>query len=469
VNASGQIVGESDSRGIGPHGFSYTPSGGMVDLGTLPGGSSSVAIGLNDSGQIVGWSYNASGDQHAFSYTPSGGMVDLGTLPGSIHSSAWALNASGQIVGESGHAVLWQVSEQPTTTSVDCKPGSVSVGNVTTCTVNVSGTGTGGGGMPGGSVSFSSDASGSFSGSGSCTLSSGSCQLTYSPSAVRSGKHKITASYGGDSSHTASTGSTTVTVTTRSTSTAVSCSPSKLAPGDATTCTATVSDTDLGSSSTPAGAVSFSASGPGSSSGTPCTLSQSSPSVASCAVSFTSLSPEAPTITASYDGDTMHTRSGGGTSVMIAMPASTKGCQIQGEGLIIAANGDRARSAFDVRVPSSSGRNGEHGRRVVSYRDLGPAQRFQLVSLDVQALTCTPGRTPSGSVFGTGKVDRSSTMFFRIDVTAAANTNSQHRSPRYRGSYRIRLTNGYDSGPEPLRTGQIKIRMHNQNDNSRRA
>jgi hypothetical protein len=185
-------------------------------------------------------------------------------------------------------------------------------------------------------------------------------------------------------------------------------------------------------------------------------------------VSFTSLSPGAKTITASYGGDTMHSRSGASTSVTVAVPASTKGCQIQGEGLIIAANSDRARFGLDVRAPASLGRDGDRRWRVVSYRDLGPAQPFGLLSRDLQALTCTPGRLPNGSLFGTDNVARASTVFFRIDVTAAANRNTPHRSSRYRGSYRIRLTNGYDSGLAQLLAGQIKIRTHNQNENSDR-
>ena len=61
-------------------------------------------------------------------------------------------------------------------------------------------------------MSFSSDGSGSFSSSGSCTLSGGSCQLTYTPSAVGSATHKITASYGGDATHATSSGTNRLAV-----------------------------------------------------------------------------------------------------------------------------------------------------------------------------------------------------------------------------------------------------------------
>jgi uncharacterized repeat protein (TIGR01451 family) len=108
VNDGGQVVGQSQD-----HAFSWTPSGGMIDLGTL-GGSSSAAAAVNDSGQVVGYSSTAGDSEtHAFSWTPSGGMIDLGTLGGSS-SVALAVNDSGQVVGYSStagdselHAVLW--------------------------------------------------------------------------------------------------------------------------------------------------------------------------------------------------------------------------------------------------------------------------------------------------------------------------------------------------------------------------
>ena len=122
VNDHGQVVGTSyyaipvmgtSYYAIGPaHAFSWTQAGGMVDLGTL-GGSSSSAVALNESGQVVGWSNTSSeGSKHAFSWTAAGGMVDLGTLGGST-SDATAVNDNGQIVGSAytvegvEHAFSW--------------------------------------------------------------------------------------------------------------------------------------------------------------------------------------------------------------------------------------------------------------------------------------------------------------------------------------------------------------------------
>jgi probable HAF family extracellular repeat protein len=42
----------------------------------------SYALGINDSGEVVAYSYLADNvTSHAFTWTASGGMVDLGTLP----------------------------------------------------------------------------------------------------------------------------------------------------------------------------------------------------------------------------------------------------------------------------------------------------------------------------------------------------------------------------------------------------
>jgi probable HAF family extracellular repeat protein len=61
-------------------------------------------------GQIVGMA-----KRHAFSYTPATGMIDLGTLPGASISIAYGVNDAGLIVGSSGtaasnlgHAVTWE-------------------------------------------------------------------------------------------------------------------------------------------------------------------------------------------------------------------------------------------------------------------------------------------------------------------------------------------------------------------------
>ncbi len=70
----------------------------MQDVGSL--GGDSFAIGINDSGTVVGYSYLADGvTYHAFTWTSSTGMVDLGPLPGGTSTQALSINSAGEVVG----------------------------------------------------------------------------------------------------------------------------------------------------------------------------------------------------------------------------------------------------------------------------------------------------------------------------------------------------------------------------------
>jgi probable HAF family extracellular repeat protein len=87
--------------------------GVMTDLGTLPGGNFSAALGINNRGQVVGEATTASGALHAFLFEDAV-MTDLGTLPGGSFSIANGINNRGQVVGFSSsatspdeHAALW--------------------------------------------------------------------------------------------------------------------------------------------------------------------------------------------------------------------------------------------------------------------------------------------------------------------------------------------------------------------------
>src|SRR5204863_5147088 len=80
----------------------------MLDLGTLPGASESVATGINNDGIVCGYSWSTGNDPHAFQYE-DGFLRDLGTLTGADDSRALAINESGQVVGTSGgRAFLYQ-------------------------------------------------------------------------------------------------------------------------------------------------------------------------------------------------------------------------------------------------------------------------------------------------------------------------------------------------------------------------
>jgi probable HAF family extracellular repeat protein len=116
LNSHGAVVGCSDiansegypctGTGAGQHAFYWTKSEGMKDLGTLPGGNISGAIGVNDLGQVVGYSNTSASllteyNFIAFEWTSSGGMVNLGKLTGGNSSCAFEINDSGIIAGDS--------------------------------------------------------------------------------------------------------------------------------------------------------------------------------------------------------------------------------------------------------------------------------------------------------------------------------------------------------------------------------
>jgi streptogramin lyase len=238
-------------------------------------------------------------------------------------------------------------------------------------------------------------------------------------------------------------GRITVNPTKHATATSVSCSPSVFAPGDATVCRARVTDTASAGQSTPTGTVSFTNSGSGTFFGSPCKLSGSGAS-ASCAVLFTAFPRGGRIIAAAYGGDATHSASNGFTGVTVAVPASTDGCVVFGHGRITAANGDKAsfRGLVAALPP----------RGVEFYRDNGPAGAFRVVSTSVDALTCTDDATKA-SVFGTAKINGAGSVEYRIDVELTAWEWGKD-------TYRIRLSNGYDSGVQQIRHGDVDIHIH---------
>jgi probable HAF family extracellular repeat protein len=132
INASGQVVGMADTTPRVSHGFLWQ-NGVMTDLGTL-GGPLSEAYGVNNADQVVGDASTASGARHAFLWQRGGVMTDLGTLPGGTWSIARAINGSGQVVGYGDvkvkglkypqeHAFLWQAGKMTDLGTLVTKPG----------------------------------------------------------------------------------------------------------------------------------------------------------------------------------------------------------------------------------------------------------------------------------------------------------------------------------------------------------
>lgn len=114
INASGQVVGDSNPAGTSQsHAFRTAPNGQITaasDLGGLSGWSNIYAQGINASGQAVGYALiTASAVSHAFRTAPNAPIAtdsDLGTLPGdNTGAVAWGINDSGQVVGISKNSI----------------------------------------------------------------------------------------------------------------------------------------------------------------------------------------------------------------------------------------------------------------------------------------------------------------------------------------------------------------------------
>ena len=120
VSPTGQLVAWATRDDGLRYAFSWTSTGGMVDLRTDLGlNENGGPTALNASGHIVGVTHGVDGsgaqDTRGYSWTPAGGMIDLGAIGDSGVVSA--VNASGQIAGTIGHiphhAVLWEPVAAP--------------------------------------------------------------------------------------------------------------------------------------------------------------------------------------------------------------------------------------------------------------------------------------------------------------------------------------------------------------------
>jgi hypothetical protein len=123
------------------------------------------------------------------------------------------------------------------------------------------------------------------------------------------------------------------------------------------------------------------------------------------------------------------------------VPASTAGCKVNNGGRITAANGDKATFGGNAKGTGPSGQE--------EYQDHGPAVAMNLHSTDILAVACAPDDT-AASIFGTAGIKGDGSVVFRIDVQDLG-------EPGTSDTYRIRLSNGYDSGEQVLSGGNIQI------------
>lgn len=126
INNLGWICGFAGLSGFGhaaawkPNGFTYT----AIDMGLLPGTTSSNAIGLDDNNRAVGYSSTASGSKTPFIWTETGGMIDLRTqgFPGDIPLGI----SRGGAVATIGH--WYQLGDPGSITALTAPPPSFMLG-----------------------------------------------------------------------------------------------------------------------------------------------------------------------------------------------------------------------------------------------------------------------------------------------------------------------------------------------------
>ena len=114
INDRGDIAGVSGSIGALRAVF-WPRKGKVVDLGTLPGDTTSSAEAISNAGEVVGFSEGPHGTR-AVLWAPGAQVQSLGVLPGGDSSRARAINKRGEVVGTSTsllgtRAFIWTVAE----------------------------------------------------------------------------------------------------------------------------------------------------------------------------------------------------------------------------------------------------------------------------------------------------------------------------------------------------------------------
>ena len=121
---------------------------------------------------------------------------------------------------------------------------------------------------------------------------------------------------------------------------------------------------------------------------------------------------------------------------------STAGCKVTNGGRITASNGDKATFGGNSKATNEDEAKGQE-----QYRDHGPATSFRFHSIRIETVICDGGQA---TILGQGTVDGEGSYDFRIDVT-------DNGEPGEDDTYRIRISNGYDSGQQPLEGGNLQV------------
>jgi uncharacterized repeat protein (TIGR01451 family) len=129
------------------------------------------------------------------------------------------------------------------------------------------------------------------------------------------------------------------------------------------------------------------------------------------------------------------------TTVQPGQPTGA-GCKVTVGGQITAANGDKANFGGNAQP-------GTPPKGQLQYTDHGPVSPLKVHSLSVLSITCSADRKQA-TITGKATVNGQGSFDYRIDVKDLG-------EPGRNDTYRIRLSNGYDSGEQQLKGGNIQI------------
>jgi hypothetical protein len=289
----------------GGGGTQVGPGGGGSGNGCCggPGTTGSSGIGGNGGSSISGIGGGGGGGGY---YGGGGGGDESGGGGGSGFGPVGTTFATGNHGGNGVVTITYTL--RSTSVGVICAPSSTTVGVLTTCTATVTDTDSGTTVTPGGTMSFVSNASGTFNhttcpnGTPTTTPSSMSCPVDYTPTALGTGTHTISVTYGGDLSTVSSSSSGVrnfaVAVAQGLTTTALASSSSSAVVGQPVTYTASISVTSPGIGA-PTGTFAFTDNG---TTITGCGAKTIGGGSATCSATY--LSPATHPILATYSGDT---------------------------------------------------------------------------------------------------------------------------------------------------------------------
>jgi hypothetical protein len=116
------------------------------------------------------------------------------------------------------------------------------------------------------------------------------------------------------------------------------------------------------------------------------------------------------------------------------------GCKITYGGRIDTAAGDKA--TFGGVVHADKGQQ--------EYQDHGPATDINVHSIDVQSVFCVSDAFAAATITGLATVNGEGSFEYQLDLVDAG-------EPGTADIYRIRLSNGYDSGEQVLVGGNVQI------------